>query len=344
MTILLSLQAFKENVLKRDKEQCVICQAKTTRVQHLISSRLWDDQGHYLDNGVSICDQHKHESDLTTVSVEELRKAAGITHVIVPEQFYVDQRIDRWGNHIINSNKRSMGPLFQEEFVQNLLLEAQVLDLFDERCKYPRTFHLPHSMCVHSDDKVMKPEWIANFYGKDVIVSEKCDGENSTLSKHYYHARSLDSKNHESRNWAKNYWGQIRWNIPDGWRLVCENLFMEHSIRYENLESYLYGLNIWDETNTCLNWDDTTMYFEDFGIPQPEVIYDGIFDMDIIKGLYDGVSNWDSIEGIVVRLKESFHYSQFHKSVAKVVRKDHVQDTGKHILLNHNVTANKLKS
>ena len=70
--------------------------------------------------------------------------------------------------------------------------------------KYPRTFHLPWSPGCTSDDKVLKS--VDHFVGKRVIVTEKMDGENTTISKNKIYARSIDSKDHESRHWVKaNY-------------------------------------------------------------------------------------------------------------------------------------------
>lgn len=54
------------------------------------------------------------------------------------------------------------------------------------------------------------------------------------------------------------------------------------------------------------------------------VLYDGIFDEDTIRSLYNE-NDLNSHEGYVVRLAESFHYDDFQNSVAKFVRKNHVQ-------------------
>ena len=61
-----------------------------------------------------------------------------------------------------------------------------------ESYKYPRTFHLPWSPGVASDDKVI--ESLDAFVGREVVVTEKMDGENSSLySNGHIHARSMDS-------------------------------------------------------------------------------------------------------------------------------------------------------
>jgi hypothetical protein len=57
--------------------------------------------------------------------------------------------------------------------------------------KYPRTFHLPFSLAVSSDDKLLQS--LDSFVGNRVIVTEKMDGENTSLySDGTTHARSID--------------------------------------------------------------------------------------------------------------------------------------------------------
>ena len=71
------------------------------------------------------------------------------------------------------------------------------------------------------------------------------------------HARSLETDFHESRTWVRALWGNIKHEIQDGWRICGENMFAEHSIHYNNLETYFYVFSIWNETNDCLSWDET---------------------------------------------------------------------------------------
>jgi len=63
--------------------------------------------------------------------------------------------------------------------------------------KHPRTSHLPGSPGVGSDDK--QAQDLSAFDTQDVVVTEKMDGENTTLYTDGYHARSLDSGFHPSR-------------------------------------------------------------------------------------------------------------------------------------------------
>jgi len=66
-----------------------------------------------------------------------------------------------------------------------------------------------------------------------------------TYDNNHIHARSVESGAHPSRHWVKNFWSQIRADIPPGWRVCGENLFTTHSIPYTDLESYFLGCSVW---------------------------------------------------------------------------------------------------
>ena len=334
---LLTRDQFREAVFSRDNHTCVIpgCGKPAQDAHHIIERRLWSDGGYYLDNGASVCGEHHIQCETTEISVEDIREYAGIKKAIVPEHMYDDVVYDKWGNTILPNGLRTKGELFHDESVQKILVD--VLDLFTDYVKYPRTFHAPWSYCVHSDDKVIPTTEV--FEGKRVIVTEKMDGENTTLYRNYFHARSIDSKNHESRNLAKALHATFAHEIPEGWRICCENLYMVHSIKYNDLKSVLYGLSVWNEKNECLDWEDTVTWFQLLGLPQPKVLYDGLYNEHLIKDLYDNDRDWSNSEGLVVRVADSFHFKDFKNYVMKVVRKNHVQTT-KHCLLAHNIEVN----
>lgn len=185
------------------------------------------------------------------------------------------------------------------------------------KVKYPRTFHLPWSLGITNDDKML--DTTEYFTDKRVIVTEKMDGENTTMYCDYIHARSLDSAHHESRNWVKAFHSSIAHSIPKSMRICGENVYAKHSIHYTNLVSYFYGFSIW-EASKCLSWDETMFYFDELGITPVPVLYDGIYNESVIKKL-----DITDKEGYVIRVADSFDYATFNKNVAKFVRKDHVQ-------------------
>lgn len=203
--------------------------------------------------------------------------------------------------------------------------------------KYPRTFHFPFSEGKSSDDKTLYD--LSAFEGKEVVITLKLDGENSNLARDYIHARSLDSVHHPSRDWVKGLWGNIRYDIPENWRVCGENLYAQHSIAYDNLKSYFYCFNIWNEHDMCLSWDDTVEWCKLLNLEHVPVLYRGIFNIDLIKNIK---LDYTKDEGFVCRIADSFHYDDFWKCICKNVRKSHVQ-TNSH-WMHQQITPNKLIS
>lgn len=205
-----------------------------------------------------------------------------------------------------------------------------------QRTKYPRTPHLPWSESATSDDKRLVDTGC--FEGSDVVVTEKMDGENTTLYTDYIHARSLDSKHHPSRNWVKQLQGRIGYQIPEGWRICGENMYAQHSIAYDALESYFYVFSIWDETNRCLSWDDTVEWAQMLNLTTPPVLYRGTWSEEKVQEL---TFDPERMEGYVVRNTKGFAYQDFSRNIAKSVRANHVQ-TDEH-WMHRAVVANQLK-
>lgn len=321
---LLERREFKEAVFERDGHKCVFCDTPADAAHHILERRLWPDGGYYVDNGASVCEEHHIDCEKTLLSVEDVRHACGIKNVLVPPHLYADQPYDKWGNPVLANGTRLMGELFHEESVQKILKAAGVLDFFTHHVKYPRTHHVPWSPGMNEDDRKI-PE-MAAFEGTRVIATEKMDGENTTMYRDHIHARSLDGRHHESRNWVKNFWSTICGDIPEGWRVCGENLYAVHSIRYEDLPSYFMGFSIWTDRNECLSWDDTLEWFDLLGVTPVEVLYDGEFDEAALRSLYNP-SDRDRSEGWVLRTAEGFHFSEFRRCVAKFVREGHVQTT-----------------
>lgn len=209
-----------------------------------------------------------------------------------------------------------------------------------EKFKYPKTLHLPWSQGVSADDKVISYGSLSCFFDKEIIVTEKMDGENTTFSREYIHARSLDTRPHPSRDWVKSFWGNLKHEIPEGWRICGENVLAKHSIQYDNLSSYFLGFSIWNEKNIALDWNSTLEWFNLLGITPVEEMYRGFFDIKKLENLSKNLDS-SSIEGYVIRVVSEFNYDDFKNNVAKYVRKNHVQ-TSDH-WLEQEIIQNKLK-
>lgn len=213
-----------------------------------------------------------------------------------------------------------------------------------EKIKYPRTMNLDWSCSNSSDDVWWKD--CNRFEGKQVVVSEKLDGECTTIYRDgHVHARSLETSHHPSRSLVKALAGSISHMIPENWRLCGENVFAWHSIFYTDLPSYFFVYGIYNESNICIPWREVKAVCETIGLQTVPVIYEGIWDEELIRGLWKGKGAYPTFEvqndtlcpefpedfapceaeGYVVRLAEAFPYDQFKVSCAKYVRENHVK-------------------
>lgn len=188
------------------------------------------------------------------------------------------------------------------------------------RTHYPRTRHLPWSPGASADD--LRVTDLSGLRGREVVVTEKLDGENTTLYADGLHARSLDSAHHPSRTWVKALQARVGHAIPQGWRVCGENMYARHSIAYEDLESWFYGFSVWDGDGRCLDWDRTVGFLRGLGVPVPRVLWRGEFDERALRALRLDLGRQ---EGYVVRAVEGFGADEFGVRVAKWVRAGHVQ-------------------
>ncbi|ROP36045.1 RNA ligase family protein [Saccharothrix texasensis] len=187
------------------------------------------------------------------------------------------------------------------------------------RTPYPRTPHLPWSPGASADD--VRVADLDAMRGREVVVTEKLDGENTTLYADGVHARSLDSAHHPSRSWVKALQGRIGARVPGGWRICGENVYARHSIGYADLESWFYGFSVWDG-DRCLDWDRTARFLRDLGVPVPPVLWRGVFDERALRRLRVDTARQ---EGFVVRTVDGFERADFGRRVAKWVRAHHVR-------------------
>lgn len=189
------------------------------------------------------------------------------------------------------------------------------------RTKYPRTFHLPFSPGATSDDKIQHD--LSQFYGQRVIITEKMDGENTTIYQNGYHARSLDSAYHPSRSRVAALAATIGGYMDIGDRICGENLTAVHSIKYDDLESFFLGFSYW-HCEYCYEWDSTVTMFELLEIKHVPVLYDGIYDEKVIQQIIKTM-DFSKSEGFVMRVAHGFTIDEFPISVVKYVRENHVQ-------------------
>ena len=166
-----------------------------------------------------------------------------------------------------------------------------------------------------------------NFFANNILM------HNSTIYNNgYYHPRSVIDDGHKSRDWLKGFKAKLSYLIGENQRVCGENMYAEHSIKYDNLKSYFYIFNIWWKTESydlCYNWDTVVALCKDWSTYLNEpvlhvpVLYDGKFDYDKIKEIYENL-DYDKQEGIVCRTAHGFYYEQFQTHIAKAIRPKHI--------------------
>lgn len=203
-----------------------------------------------------------------------------------------------------------------------------------DRTKYPRTFNFPWSGSESSDDIWWKDT--SRFDGREVVITEKLDGEATTIYPDgHVHARSIDTRHHESRSWIKGFAGRIAHDIPDDHRICGENVYAWHSIFYKELPTYFFVYGIYDG-DACLSWDDTEEICEMLDLHTVPFLCrlksPGESDIRIYDKrpwgtfpTFDGPDGEHTKpEGYVVRITDAFPHAQFRDNCAKYVRENHV--------------------
>ena len=201
--------------------------------------------------------------------------------------------------------------------------------------KYPRTYHLPYSPGATKDDKKLQDDWFKYYQGKEIVITEKLDGENIHVTQKDCYARSDGAPTRSL--WSRNIWNPqngLYWKIkgligPDE-TIFGENLYGEHSIHYNNLKDYFHLFAV-NNGKYWYGWDGVKLFANVIDVPYVPELWRGVVaDENSLKTLVDFYTKEPSIygdtrEGVVVRLTKSFPIEDFSKYVCKWVRKDHVQ-------------------
>ena len=192
-----------------------------------------------------------------------------------------------------------------------------------EHKKFPSIPHIWWSDSVQADDIKTNARLSRLQFCDEVVVTEKLDGECTTMYWDYIHARSVDSKHHESRSWVKRFHSTL--DIPENMRIVGENMYAEHSISYTKLTSYFYVYAM-EMEGFYTSFDTMSDLCDLIGLKTVPVLYRGPFNEKAIKAAWNGVSAFGDIsEGYVIRAAGFFAEGDFEAFTAKYVRPNHVQ-------------------
>lgn len=190
--------------------------------------------------------------------------------------------------------------------------------------KYPRTPHLPWSPGISSDDIHGNQDSVFDLLScGSVVITEKMDGESTTMYRDHIHARSINSSHHPSRSRVKQIHSEISHLIPEGWRVCGENMQAKHSIYYGQLPDWFLVFSVWTAENQCLDWANTLDWIELLGLKPVPILFQGDIDVSHLQEMHHSL-DLDQQEGFVVRSFDAFDFSVFDKNVFKWVRKNHV--------------------
>ena len=200
--------------------------------------------------------------------------------------------------------------------------------------KYNKTYHLPWSN-PSSDDKIADD--ITCLIGREIVITEKLDGENTGMKNEGVYARSHGTFTTSawSREVRQLHLMKVKDNLDENTFIFGENMEGIHSIKYTNLDSYFYMFGIRDNL-VWLSWDEIEEYSYLLGIPTVPVLFRGIVNSEKeLRELVEGLVKYQSklggdIEGVVVRISDRFNDYDFKKSLQKWVRKNHVKTIDKH--------------
>jgi hypothetical protein len=182
--------------------------------------------------------------------------------------------------------------------------------------KYPHTPYAP--WCEYDDidlsdgNRRLSYGELMSYFDQEVVALVKLDGECCGIERHRAHARSLDGKPAGSR--VKPVIAGVQANMPETFKVWAENLEKPHIIKHHQ---DLVAFNIFDG-EMALSFDEFVEWADLLGLPTPDVIYRGIFDVKVLKKLSSSIDT-DKQEGFVVRKAKPFCFDDFGLSVFKYV-------------------------
>ena len=196
--------------------------------------------------------------------------------------------------------------------------------------KYNGTYHLFFSPGSTNDDRIS--DSVDTLLGKEIVITEKLDGENCGMTDKGVYARShaTFTTSSWSREVRQLHNLSVEDELGDGVFLFGENMEGIHSIEYTNLTSYFYIFGIRDN-DIWIPWEKVEEYSYLLDIPTVPVLFRGVINTakELQTIVEDLVSKESSLggqrEGIVIRTTGMFHNDDFTDNVMKWVRKGHVQ-------------------
>ena len=190
---------------------------------------------------------------------------------------------------------------------------------------------MPFSPGCQRDDKFIKT--VSHLLNTDVVITEKLDGGNVCLESEDVFARSHEGPpSHPSFGELKALHSTLKYQIPQDVQVFGEWCLAIKSLEYtEVLPAYLFIIAI-RENGVWKSWQDTQNWASDLCLPTvPQIALTRFSSVQDMKCQVEAITGTASAygpekEGVVVRRIDEITDEDFEVSVAKWVRKDHVQD------------------
>lgn len=299
---LLTRTEFREGVFARDNSRCVIpfCSKDSVDAHHIIERKLWKDEGYYLDNGASLCEEHHKLAEINKILPITLREYIG-ADTILPSQLNSLEEHNKWGEILLTKKHNNN--------------------------KYPSTSYLPFSYIPSEHTRDIADIKILNC---PVIITTKMDGSNVKITRMFVAARNGLYADHKSFDLLKAFHSNIKDKIPEHLEIFGEWLYAKHSIGYNNLSNYLQLFAVYNKnTNMWEGWDTVVKYSLILNCVTVKVLHKETYTKDYkfvnsITKIADDIIK-QGHEGVVVRNIFPFHQSKFQENVIKFVRSNHVQ-------------------
>jgi hypothetical protein len=206
--------------------------------------------------------------------------------------------------------------------------------------KYGRTYHYPFSPGTTSDDRINHDYWSDLQQLKNIVHTEKLDGENNCLNRWGVFARSHAAPSVSP--WTaqlRAFWQRVR-NDLGCLEIFLENLYAIHSIEYKALEHHYYVFAV-REGDRWLSWEEVKFYAAMLELPTVPVLEiettplnRNAFEQKTMTMVHtrgslapvDVATKFPcTMEGLVSRNAEGFETEYFKHNVFKWVRRGHVK-------------------
>eukprot|EP01083_Nonionella_stella_P101561 288031_1 len=205
--------------------------------------------------------------------------------------------------------------------------------------KFPSIPHLPFSPQINEDDIISNDTstFVTRHTSYKLCIHEKLDGGNCCIFNGNVYART--HKHPTKHPWFNTIKDMIR-SQPLFYEsqysqlmIFGENMTAIHSIPYHNLTSYFYIFAVYDPSKTIwYSVHDVEDLAKKLNIPTAPLLFKGNFNsLKEIKDWMDKEIKKPSTmgskhrEGFVIRIDTAFPMNSFDKSIAKYVRKGHIQ-------------------